>query len=73
MAHEDVVRGNHPVEVRIVKDPAGRPAVLLQLPQGYITMHEPASVRQLAGMLIESSDDLQLVIDQMREHPEAFS
>jgi hypothetical protein len=56
------VRGNHPIDVRIVKDPAGRPAVLLQLPNGYVTMHDPGPIRQLAGVLIEQSDVLEEII-----------
>lgn len=57
-------RGDHPVEVRLVKDPAGRPAVLLALPDGYVTMHDPGPIRQLASMLIVESDNLEAIIEK---------
>lgn len=58
----DIEHGDHEVEIRIVTDPAGRPAVLLQLPYGFVTIHRPEEVRQIALLLIESSDDLEKVI-----------
>lgn len=39
-----------PVEIRPAIDPAGRPGVLLQLPDGYVVM-QPEDAYQLAARL----------------------
>lgn len=51
--------GVQPVEVRIVDDPISRRAILLQLPQGWITIHRPDDARQLASSLYEAAAELE--------------
>lgn len=47
------------VDVAIVADPAGRRALLLQLPNGYILIHRPADVRRLSAVLLDGADRLE--------------
>lgn len=51
-------RGKFLVEIRAVTDPAGRPAVLLQLPHGHVLM-KPADARRVAGLLTETASELE--------------
>lgn len=46
------------VEVRPARDPAGRPAVLLQLPDGYVTLL-PADTRRVARMLTDAAEEVE--------------
>lgn len=46
-----------PVEVRPTTDPAGRPAVLLQLPDGYVVV-QPEGAREIGRLLIEVADEV---------------
>lgn len=53
---EPYVRGPAEVAVSIVRDPVGRPMILLQLPNGWITMR-PQDARLLSKTLLDSVDD----------------
>lgn len=46
------------VDVAIAQTPDGRPAVLLQLPDGYVLMPRAADARTLAQHLIAAADAL---------------
>lgn len=47
----DIRRGPIEVEVRLATDPGGEPAVLLQLPDGFVLLKEPDKVFELADAL----------------------
>lgn len=46
------------VEVHIVPDPTGRPAILLQLPDGFVLIKRAEHARAVAHALLEAADDL---------------
>lgn len=46
------------VEVHIVADPTGQPAILLQLPDGFVLIKRPEHAREVAHALLEAADDL---------------
>lgn len=46
------------VEIRPARDPAGRPGVLLQLPEGWVVL-QPADARQLAYRLEACANEVE--------------
>lgn len=50
-------RGPQRVEVRQVADPDGQPAVLLQLPDGWLVV-TPREARRVAGLLLAVADEI---------------
>lgn len=46
------------VEVRITADPTGRPAILLQLPDGFVLIKHAEHAREVAQALLAAADDL---------------
>ena len=46
-----------PVAVKLTLDPADRPAVLLQLEHGWVTLL-PGDARRVAVMLLDAADEL---------------
>lgn len=47
------------VEVRLVPDPEGKPAILLQLPDGFVLMTRPGDARKVAGLLVAAASALE--------------
>jgi hypothetical protein len=45
------------IEVRVVTDPAGRPAVLLQLEDGWVVLL-PDDARVVADMILAAADEI---------------
>jgi len=50
------------VEVKLVQAPDGRPAVLLQLEQGYLVMCDPDEVQQLVDALCVNLGGLRMAL-----------
>lgn len=50
--------GQMVIEVRHTVDPVGRPAVLIQLPQGWVTLHRAEDIDQVAQALTEAAGAL---------------
>lgn len=44
------------VEVRIAADPDGNPAILLQLPDGFVLIRHAEHAREVAAALSEAAD-----------------
>lgn len=62
------------VEVRVVADPAGGPAILLQLPDGFVLIKRAAHAREVADALRQAADELDAaavpVLDVGCSHPD---
>lgn len=54
------------VEVRLVTSPTGDPAILLQLPDGYVGIRHPEDALQVADALIAAASDLALEHARLR-------
>lgn len=46
------------IEVRPDRDPLGRPVVLLQLPDGWVTLL-PVDARSVAAMMLATADEVE--------------
>lgn len=51
-------RGRIRVEVRIVDDPTGEPAILLQLPDGFVLLKRADEALGLGALLIDAAYEL---------------